>query len=38
MSHWPKLPVQVVMDWLNARSSDLVVADFGCGKFFFLNA
>lgn len=31
MSHWPKLPVQVVMDWLNARSSDLVVADFGCG-------
>ncbi|KAG0607481.1 hypothetical protein M758_8G032200 [Ceratodon purpureus] len=31
MSHWPKLPVQVVIDWLNAKSSDLVVADFGCG-------
>jgi len=26
------------MDWLNARSTDLVVADFGCGESSFLMA
>ena len=36
MSHWPKLPVQVVMDWLKSHSPNLVVADFGCGNVLYL--
>ena len=36
MSHWPKLPVQVVMDWLRSHSPNLVVADFGCGNVLYL--
>ncbi|XP_002979584.2 ribosomal RNA-processing protein 8 [Selaginella moellendorffii] len=31
MSRWPKLPVDVIIEWLNSRNSNLVVADFGCG-------
>ncbi|KAH9624813.1 hypothetical protein KSS87_018129 [Heliosperma pusillum] len=31
MSHWPELPVNIIMKWLKDRDSSLVVADFGCG-------
>ncbi|KAJ6949472.1 ribosomal RNA-processing protein 8 [Populus alba x Populus x berolinensis] len=31
MSHWPEQPVNIITQWLKARSSSLVVADFGCG-------
>lgn len=31
MTHWPRLPVDVVIDWLKARGPNMVVADFGCG-------
>jgi ribosomal RNA-processing protein 8 len=33
MSHWPKLPVEVVGEWLRARAPTLKVADFGCGGY-----
>lgn len=32
MSHWPELPVNIIIKWLKDRSSSLVVADFGCGE------
>ncbi|KAB2085064.1 hypothetical protein ERO13_A05G355200v2 [Gossypium hirsutum] len=31
MSHWPELPVNIIIKWLKERSSSLIVADFGCG-------
>ncbi|EFJ19359.1 hypothetical protein SELMODRAFT_419191 [Selaginella moellendorffii] len=31
MSRWPKLLVDVIIEWLNSRDYNLVVADFGCG-------
>ncbi|KAJ6423962.1 hypothetical protein OIU84_024856, partial [Salix udensis] len=31
MSHWPEQPVNIIIQWLKAHSSSLVVADFGCG-------
>ncbi|TYH76201.1 hypothetical protein ES332_D04G068800v1 [Gossypium tomentosum] len=31
MSHWPELPVNIIVKWLKERSSSLIVADFGCG-------
>ncbi|GMN42599.1 hypothetical protein TIFTF001_011802 [Ficus carica] len=31
MSHWPELPVNIIMKWLKDHSPSLVVADFGCG-------
>ncbi|EPS73648.1 hypothetical protein M569_01109 [Genlisea aurea] len=31
MSHWPQQPVDIVIKWITARSSSLVIADFGCG-------
>lgn len=31
MSHWPQLPVNVIIRWLKDHSPALVVADFGCG-------
>lgn len=31
MSHWPELPVNIIIKWLKDRSPSLVVADFGCG-------
>ncbi|CAO2829911.1 unnamed protein product [Amaranthus hypochondriacus] len=31
MSHWPELPVNVIIQWLKDHRSSLVVADFGCG-------
>jgi len=34
MSHWPELPVNVIIRWLNDHSPALVVADFGCGENF----
>lgn len=30
-AQWPRLPVDVIADWLNSRSKAFVVADFGCG-------
>ncbi|KAB5521051.1 hypothetical protein DKX38_025370 [Salix brachista] len=32
MSHWPEQPVNIIIQWLKAHSSSLVVADFGCGE------
>ena len=32
MSHWPEQPVNIIIEWLKAHSSSLVVADFGCGE------
>ena len=34
MSHWPELPVNVIIRWLKDHSPALVVADFGCGEDF----
>ncbi|KAJ4729307.1 Ribosomal RNA-processing protein 8 [Melia azedarach] len=31
MSHWPELPVNIIIKWLKDRSPSLIVADFGCG-------
>ncbi|XP_068303301.1 ribosomal RNA-processing protein 8 isoform X3 [Pyrus communis] len=31
MSHWPELPVDIIIKWLKEHSPSLVVADFGCG-------
>ncbi|PRQ54040.1 putative 25S rRNA (adenine(645)-N(1))-methyltransferase [Rosa chinensis] len=31
MSHWPELPVNIIIKWLKDHSPSLVVADFGCG-------
>eukprot|EP00249_Psilotum_nudum_P018211 c26695_g1_i1 orf=353-1477(-) len=31
MSRWPCQPVEVIAQWLQEHSPDLVVADFGCG-------
>ncbi|KAL2904571.1 Ribosomal RNA-processing protein 8 [Bienertia sinuspersici] len=31
MSHWPELPVNVIIKWLKDRNPSLIVADFGCG-------
>ncbi|KAM6573336.1 hypothetical protein CsatA_017416 [Cannabis sativa] len=31
MSHWPELPVNIIIKWLKDHGSSLVVADFGCG-------
>lgn len=31
MQRWPHRPVEVIIEWLKARSKDLIVADFGCG-------
>ncbi|KAL9273492.1 Ribosomal RNA-processing protein 8-like protein [Drosera capensis] len=31
MSHWPELPVNIIIRWLKDHSPSLVVADFGCG-------
>jgi ribosomal RNA-processing protein 8 len=31
MSHWPELPVNIIIKWLKDRSPSLLVADFGCG-------
>ncbi|KAB2604881.1 ribosomal RNA-processing protein 8-like [Pyrus ussuriensis x Pyrus communis] len=30
MSHWPELPVDIIIKWLKEHSPSLVVADFGC--------
>lgn len=35
MSHWPELPVNIIIKWLKDHSPSLVVADFGCGKVYF---
>lgn len=32
MSRWPEQPVNNIVQWLQGRSSSLVVADFGCGE------
>ncbi|GMY22574.1 ribosomal RNA-processing protein 8 isoform X2 [Fagus crenata] len=32
MSHWPELPINIIMKWLKDHSPSLVVADFGCGN------
>lgn len=32
MSHWPELPVNIIIKWLKDHSPSLVVADFGCGE------
>jgi hypothetical protein len=32
MSHWPELPINIIMKWLKDHSPSLVVADFGCGE------
>ncbi|XP_062105658.1 ribosomal RNA-processing protein 8 isoform X2 [Humulus lupulus] len=31
MSHWPELPVNIIIKWLKDHGSSMVVADFGCG-------
>ncbi|KMT08068.1 hypothetical protein BVRB_6g143930 [Beta vulgaris subsp. vulgaris] len=31
MTHWPELPVNVIIKWLKDRTPSLIVADFGCG-------
>ncbi|KAL9458319.1 hypothetical protein AB3S75_007229 [Citrus x aurantiifolia] len=31
MSHWPELPVNIIIKWLKDHSPSLVIADFGCG-------
>ncbi|XVF57985.1 hypothetical protein PTKIN_Ptkin07bG0026300 [Pterospermum kingtungense] len=31
MSHWPELPVNIIIKWLRDHSPSLVVADLGCG-------
>ncbi|OMO69264.1 Methyltransferase-related protein [Corchorus olitorius] len=31
MTHWPELPVNIIIKWLKDHSSSLIVADFGCG-------
>ncbi|KAK9225070.1 hypothetical protein WN943_010111 [Citrus x changshan-huyou] len=31
MSHWPELPVNIIVKWLKDHSPSLVIADFGCG-------
>lgn len=31
MSHWPELPVNVIIKWLKDRDPSFIVADFGCG-------
>ncbi|XP_056696324.1 ribosomal RNA-processing protein 8 isoform X1 [Spinacia oleracea] len=31
MSHWPELPVNVIIKWLKDREPSYIVADFGCG-------
>lgn len=31
MSQWPEQPVHKIIEWLQARSPSLTVADFGCG-------
>lgn len=32
MSHWPELPVNVIIKWLKDREPSYIVADFGCGE------
>lgn len=32
MTHWPELPVNVIIKWLKDRTPSLIVADFGCGR------
>ncbi|KAK3728845.1 hypothetical protein QZH41_020227 [Actinostola sp. cb2023] len=32
VEQWPINPVDVIIDWINQRSSSLVLADFGCGE------
>ncbi|GER33324.1 ribosomal RNA-processing protein 8 [Striga asiatica] len=31
MSHWPELPNDIIIKWINNQSPSLVIADFGCG-------
>ncbi|XP_021766998.1 ribosomal RNA-processing protein 8-like [Chenopodium quinoa] len=31
MSHWPELPVNVIIKWLKDHDPSFIVADFGCG-------
>eukprot|EP00897_Mesotaenium_endlicherianum_P003464 jgi/Mesen1/3145/ME000184S02210 len=32
VAHWPRRPVDIIIEWLEARSPSLSVADFGCGE------
>ena len=37
MSHWPELPVNIIIKWLKDHGPSLVVADFGCGETDFYS-